>query len=177
MSREAKQLHNSSLNGSYWTTKDQPRRSRSQHLTSSTASSTGLLATMGSVAAHFMPQVPPDFQNRHATMDPGSLPGSWNSTPKQEQTKTHPKQHRQPVVPGSTADTSSHDEADPDLIKALFEQMTLSLTKDIKSEMSTLRSELVPRVTALEVQTMDEQTSPDHRHRDLDKGESSRGRR
>jgi hypothetical protein len=126
-----------------------------------------------------VPQVPPEFQNRRATMDPGSLPGSWNPTPKQEQTKMHPKQHRQPA--GSTADTPSHEEADPDLIKALFEQMTLSLRKDIKSEikseMSTLRSELVPRVAALEARTKDERTSPGHRHRDPDEGGSSRGRR
>jgi hypothetical protein len=131
------------------------------------------------VAAHFVPQVPPEFKKRHATMDPGSLPGSWNPTPKQEQTKMHPKQHRQPTVTESTADTSSHEEADPDLIKALFEQMTLSLKKDIKteikSEMSTLRSELVPRVAALEARTTD--TSTGHRHRDPDKGESSRSRR
>jgi hypothetical protein len=113
-------------------------------------------------------------------MDPGSLPGSWNPTPKQEQTKMHPKQHRLPVVPEGAADAPSHGETDPDLIRALFDQMTLSLKKDIKieikSEMSTLRSELVPRVAALEARTADEQTSPGHHRRDPAKRESSRGR-
>jgi hypothetical protein len=121
-------------------------------------------------------------------MDP-PLPGSWQPTPKQEQTKQHPKQeqtkqhpkqeqtkqHPQPVVPESSAAASRREDADSDGLRSVLADVILSL-QDLKVEVSTLKSEWVPRVTALEALTMDAPT-PHDSHRDRGRGKEPQDRR
>jgi hypothetical protein len=162
ISREEKQLRESTLDGTYWTgesKRPRSRRSQSQHPPSS---STGLFAKFSSGLSHFVPHAPPGFQNYHTTPEPSSIPGGWYPTPKQptpgpaQIMPPKPEVKKDPVV---TTDT-----ADPAWVATLLKRMDVFDDKLTK---------LTPRIAAIEDEMTNQRADSSD---DESQRRSSRGR-